>query len=60
MSLSCDVFTYLRSEAESHTDKDHMTEIANFENSRCERSPVICPYLSRESSDFDEVECADA
>ena len=46
------------------TQVDHMTKIPNFENSRWRTTAilkiVLSLYLSRESSDFNEIWCVDA
>jgi len=51
-------------EAKSRSDTGPMTKIPNFENSRWQTAAilkmVLSVYLSRESSDFDEIWCADS
>jgi len=51
----------LYEEAEWHADKGHMTKAANFENPRWQTAAILnmvkSPYLSEESSNFDEMWC---
>jgi len=54
----------LYEEVESRSDTGHVTKIPDFENSRWRTAAilkiVLSLYLSRESSDFDEIWCADS
>jgi len=54
----------LREEAESRSDTGHVTNVLNFENSRWRTAAILKKwfyrYISRESSDFDEIWCADS
>jgi len=54
----------LYEEAESRSDTGHMTKIPNLENSRWRTAAilkmVLSLYLNRESSNFDEIWCADS
>jgi len=47
----------------SHADIGHMTKTAIFANSRRRTAAILkialCPYLSRELSDFDQIWYAD-
>ena len=51
-------------EVESRSDTGHVTKIPDFENSRWRTAAilkmVLSLYLSQESSDFDEIWCADS
>ena len=54
----------LQYKAESRSNTGHMTKIPNFENSRWRTAAilkmVLSLYLSRKSSDFNEIWCAEA
>jgi len=73
--LKIDFWLYLRDllfdyrkilceEVESRSDTAYVTKIPDFENSRCRTAAilkmVLSLYVSRKSSDFDEIWCADS